>query len=421
MKISVDKPRPRWTRIKRRAQTVCGEQTGQRMRTVRGILLAWLVVLALAVWALPVTALPDAMPFGLQSRACLLMDAATGTVILSKNESQRLAPASITKVMTLLLTFESIADGLFALDTPVQISQNAAGMGGSQAFLGGGLSYSVSDLIRTVVICSANDSAMALAELGSGTEEAFVQKMNERAAALGMTNTHFANPHGLPAADHYSTAMDIALMSCELLKHDAYFTYSRIWLDELVHPDGRTTTITNTNRLIRYYEGADGVKTGFTSDAMYCLSASAQRNGQRFIAVILGASTSNLRFAEVQKLLDYGFAQYASPQLAAKGAPVCRLPVTGGREKDVGVSVGQDFSMLMKRGEERDVQSQNYLPETLRAPIAEGQTVGEMVFTLNGLELGRVPLVADKQILRMTYWYSFGEIYRRLVIGAASK
>nr|MDD6336267.1 D-alanyl-D-alanine carboxypeptidase [bacterium] len=388
----------------------------RKCKCLRLVSAALAVVLALALVPIrPVHALPDAIPFSLQSKACVLMDAKTGTVILSKAENERMPIASVTKVMTLLLTFEAIDAGMFTLDSDTQISTHAAGMGGSQVFLDAGQSYKVSDLIRSVIIASGNDAAVALAELVSGTEESFVARMNERAQELGLQNTHFVNPTGLPASGHYSTAYDVAMLSRELIKHEEFFAWSRVWLDELVHPDGRVTTLTNTNRLIRFYDGADGIKTGFTVEAMYCLSATAMRGNQRYIAVILGSPTSDVRFSEIQKLLDYGFAQYASPLLAQKGDVVATIPVKGGQKESVNAVVEENFAILMKREDERNVESATTLPEQIDAPVTQGQVLGQMSFTLAGQEIGKVNLVASEGVPKLSFKFVLLKILLRLV------
>ncbi|MCL2433042.1 MAG: D-alanyl-D-alanine carboxypeptidase, partial [Clostridia bacterium] len=332
-----------------------------------------------------------------------------------RNPDKPLPMASVTKVMTLLLTFEALYAGKFGLEDGHTISKNAAGMGGSQAFLGEGLQYTVADLLRTVIIASANDSAVALSELVSGSEEAFVARMNERATELNCTNTKFQNPHGLPVADHYSTARDIAVMSRELLKHEEFFKWSRVWLDELVHPDGRTTSLTNTNRLIRFYDGADGVKTGFTGDAMYCLSASAVRNGQRYIAVVLGAPNSNVRFAEIQKLLDYGFAQYASLTLAEKGQEAGTVKIRGGRKPEVKAVAADDLFALLARGSEDEVKAELTLPEEIRAPITENQVLGQWRFKLGEETIGEIDLIASEPVLKQSLWYVITRIFGEMV------
>ena len=386
------------------------------MRRVFGMLLCLVLLLA----AVPVAAAPleGTIPFPMQSKAAVLMDARTGILILAKNENQPMPIASVTKVMTLLMVFEAIETGNISPETGVQISENAAGMGGSQAFLGAGLTYTVDQLIKTVIIASANDSAVALAELVGGTEEAFVGMMNARAAELGMAASKFANPTGLTQEGHVSCANDVAVMSRQLIRHEGFFHYSRIWLEDFAHPDGRTTQLTNTNRLIRFYDGADGTKTGFTDAAMFCLSATAKRGDQRFIAVVLGAPTSEIRFAEAQKLMDYGFAQYASVSLAHAGVPAGRLAVENGQLPDVAYSPKESVQLLLKRGQEREVKTVVTLPEGIVAPVAAGQVVGHWVFTQGegGEELARVELTADYDVARVSFWFLLNKIFHKMVV-----
>ena len=348
--------------------------------------------MAAAAAAQPVTELP----FAIQAKAALLMDYDTGTVLYEKNAHQKLPMASITKIMTLLLAMEAIEDGRLKLDDPVHVSEHAASMGGSTVFLEAGETFPVSTILESVIVASANDGSVALAEKIYGSHELFVQKMNERAQQLGMKNTNFVNCTGLPAENHYSTAYDIALMSRELLKHQTFFKWSTIWMDYM--RDGKTMLV-NTNRLVRFYEGCDGVKTGYTQEAGHCVSATAKRGNLRLIAVILGAPTSQVRFSEASKLLDYGFANYESVLVVKKGQIVQNeIPVTGGKTtKIMGLAV-DNLSLLIGKGEPKEFTKDVQISAPLKAPIEKGQKIGELTVKRDGKEVGKVDIVAGESV-----------------------
>mgnify|MGYP001305612186 CR=1 FL=1 len=348
--------------------------------------------MAAAAAAQPVTELP----FAIQAKAALLMDYDTGTVLYEKNAHQKLPMASITKIMTLLLAMEAIEDGRLKLDDPVHVSEHAASMGGSTVFLEAGETFPVSTILESVIVASANDGSVALAEKIYGSHELFVQKMNERAQQLGMKNTNFVNCTGLPAENHYSTAYDIALMSRELLKHQTFFKWSTIWMDYM--RDGKTMLV-NTNRLVRFYEGCDGVKTGYTQEAGHCVSATAKRGNLRLIAVILGAPTSQVRFSEASKLLDYGFANYESVLVVKKGQIVQNeIPVTGGKTtKIMGLAV-DNLSLLIGKGEPKEFTKDVQISAPLKAPIEKGKKIGELTVKRDGKEVGKVDIVAGESV-----------------------
>ncbi len=339
-------------------------------------------------------------PFDLDAKSAILMDAATGTVLYEKNADAALPPASVTKVMTLLLVMEAIDEGRVSLDDTVSISEAAAGMGGSQVYLEPGESLRLEDLLKCVVIASANDAAYALAEHVAGSEEAFVRRMNERAAELSMDNTVFENTNGLDdtVTKHVTSARDIALMSRELLKHEKILDYTTIWQDTI--RDG-SFTLTNTNRLVRFYPGATGLKTGSTGKAGFCISATAERGGMHLIAVIMGAPTRDVRNAEAKKLLDYGFSNYA---LFSSETPMPEpIQVTGGKQDTLTVT-GKRFSALVKKGEEKRVTVRYDIPERLAAPIAEGETVGKAEYLLDGRVIGAADILASETVERIDYF-----------------
>lgn len=345
--------------------------------------------------------------------SAILMDAATGTVFYEKNADEALPPASVTKIMTLLLVMEAVDSGKIKLTDRVSASANAASMGGSQVYLKEGEEMSVEDLLKCVVIASANDAAVALAEYVAGSEEAFVERMNARAKELGMKNTHFENTNGLDdtAQNHVLSARDIALMSRELIKHEKILEYSSIWMDTV--RDG-AFGLTNTNRLIRFYKDATGLKTGSTSKAKFCISATAKRDGMHLVCVVMGAETRDSRNAIATKLLDYGFANYALFRAAGERLP--EMKVLGGVENTCAVSYG-DFAYAVKKGEESRVESKLTMEDSVAAPVKKGTVVGRMTYTLDGNEIGGVDVVTTEEIGKIGY---FG-LLLRMVAGIIMK
>lgn len=350
-------------------------------------------------------------PFDLSCASAVLMEAKTGKILYEKNAEKTLPPASVTKVMTLLLVMEAVASGKASWDDPVTVSERAASMGGSQIYLKVGETMPLSDMVKSVVIASANDAAVALAEHVSGSEEAFVAKMNERAAALSMTSTHFENTNGLDDSvqNHVTSARDIAIMSRELIKHPKILEYSSTWMDTI--RDG-AFTLTNTNRLVRFYPGATGLKTGSTAKAKFCISATAERNGVSLIAVIMGAETRDERNAQAKKLLDYGFAGYGVYR--DDGRVLDPIPVDGGMKDTVSLS-SHPFSVALPKEKISSVQTVIELPERLSAPLSVGDTVGRVVYTLDGEVLGEAPITVSDTVDKISFW----EILRRL-LGAFS-
>lgn len=345
-----------------------------------------------------------------ECKAAYLCDFESGTVAYAQNETERLPIASMCKIMTLLLSFEAADAGALSYDEMIPVSDNASGMGGSQVFLGSGLSYSASELMKTVAVCSANDSCVALAERIAGSEELFVEKMNERACALGAENTLFANCTGLPKEPQYSCAKDVSLMLRELLKHQKYFEFSKIWLEDFHHPDGRITTITNTNKLSRFYEGCDGGKTGFTNQAGFCLAATAKRGDMRLISVVIGAENSEKRFAGVKNMLNFAFANYESRKIVSAETPLEeKLQVRGCKQKEVSVCAERSLCVFAKKGEDVEATSEVHY-ESVKAPFEKGTVVGEVVLYLNGVERDRCKLLALDAAER----FSFGEAYKEI-------
>ena len=342
----------------------------------------------------------------LDCKSAILIEANTGKVLYEQNPDEALPPASVTKIMTLLLVMEAIESGKISLTDSVSVSERAAGMGGSQIYLEVGETMSVEDMIKSVVIASANDAACALAEHVSGSEDAFVKAMNDRAQELGMTQTHFENTNGLDdtAENHVTSARDIAIMSAALIKHKKILEYSSIWMDTV---RGGLFTLTNTNRLVRYYKGCTGLKTGSTAKAGFCISATAERDGMHLVAVIMGAETRDVRNSEAARLLDFGFANYAI--YSHSGGTAGKIRVTGG-ESDSASLKYSDFSCLAEKGGGK-LEAKVVLPESVAAPISKGDAVGEIVFTLDGKEVGRQDVCASEDVERIGF---FGIWWRML-------
>lgn len=337
-------------------------------------------------------------------KAVYLVDSATGTEMYSSRSDDRLPIASMVKIMTTLLALESVDRGELSIDEMVPVSDVAAGMGGSQVFLDSGKEYKAGELIKSIIVASANDSCVAMAERLSGSVEGFVRDMNERAKALGMNNTNFVNCTGLPAPESYSSAKDVSIMFRELIKHPKYFEYAGIWLEDFVHPDGRTTSMTNTNKLVRFYNGCDGGKTGFTSEAKFCLSATAERNGLRVVAVVIGADSSKERFASVSNLFGYAFSNYSAKVIQSKDDCIENsIRVLGGREKGISVAVKEDFKALVKKGDDGEYKVHFNLPATVKAPIVRGGEVGKAYLTKNGEVIGECPVVSVIDVEKARY------------------
>ena len=337
----------------------------------------------------------------LDAPSALLMEKATGTVLFAKDEHTPREGASVTKVMTLLLTMEAIDSGALSYDDLVTGSAHAASMGGSQIWLKEGEQMRVEDLIKAVCVVSGNDAAVALGEHLAGSEEAFVERMNARAKELGMNDTHFLNCTGLPAEGHVTSAYDIALMSRELiLHHPDIRRFTTIWMDSL---RGGESLLVNTNKLVRFYPGATGLKTGSTSSAKYCISATAEKDGMELIAVVLGGSTSDKRFADAKALLNYGFAAYTLLPVVPE-SPLPAVPVTLGVRRQVQAVLPQGSVLLLEKNRANALTQSLTLSETLEAPVEQGDTLGSLdLFTADGTLLSSLPLLAGESVARLTW------------------
>ncbi len=368
-----------------------------------------LVLITLLVLPFPV----QAADLKVAGKSAALMDVATGTVLYETNSHERLAPASVTKVMTMLLIMEAVDSGKITMSDTVTASEAAASKGGSQIYLKVGETMSVSDMLKSIAVSSANDCACAMAEHLAGSEEAFVARMNERAKELGMNDTHFVNCTGLDdgenAAEHKTSAHDIALMSRELLKnHPDIKKFTTIWMDTVRNG---TFGLSNTNKLVRFYQGATGLKTGFTSGAGYCLSATAQRDGMELIAVVMGADTSANRNAACKQLLDFGFANYAliQPELPEPEPVAVKL----GKQKTVEAVLGDHSGMLIDKAQKASVSMELSVEESMTAPVSQGQRLGTLTVKSGEQILKELPLVAAEGVERMDFGDLFGKVLRR--------
>ena len=374
------------------------------MKKLIGALLAVLCLLAL----LPTTA--DAVELPLTSHAALLMEKTTGQILFAQNEHEALEPASVTKIMTLLLTMDAIDSGALSYDDVVTVSANAAGMGGSQVFLAEGEKITVEELLKSVCVSSGNDAAVALAEKVSGVTELFVEQMNNRAKGLGMDDTHFVNCTGLTAKGHVTSAYDIALMSRELLtRHPDIRRFTTIWTDTI---RGGAFGLANTNKLIRFYDGATGLKTGYTASAGYCISATAEREGMELIAAIMKGETADKRNTDAKALLNYGFSTYALVS-AAPEEPLPALPVSMGQAEQVSLTLPEEgVTALVEKGRVSALERRVDLPSSLTAPVAAGQTVGTLTLLDGETEVLTVPILAAEDVPRRSWSGLFAQLLR---------
>ena len=369
------------------------------------------ILLALPSGAVESSSNAKEAPFEVRAKSAVLMDVKTGQTLFSYNENEALPPASVTKVMTLLLLAEAIDGGRIKLDDTVSVSARAASMGGSQIFLEAGEQMRLEDLFKSVVMASANDAALALAEHLCGSEEAFVAKMNARAKELGMKNTRFENTNGLDdtTKDHLTSALDIAIMSRELLSHSFILNYTTLWQDTV--RDG-AFTLTNTNRLVRFYPGCTGLKTGSTDKAGFCISASAERDGMHLVCVIMGAQSRDIRNEEAKKLLDWGFSNFAVYE--DRGIDIPSVTVTGGTASECRVYYAP-WSGAVEKGTEGKISVSYTLKNGVEAPIHSGDEVGRVIYTLDGNTLHEEPIYANGDVEKIALWDVFKEILRAVL------
>jgi D-alanyl-D-alanine carboxypeptidase (penicillin-binding protein 5/6) len=343
-----------------------------------------------------------------QSSSAILLDASTGTIIYEKNSHDKLPPASITKIMTMLLTMEALENGKLKLTDPVRASEYAASMGGSQIFLEPGEEMSVEEMLKGIAMASGNDASVAMAEKIAGSEQAFVRLMNDKAKELGMNDTHFANCNGLPAKDHYSSAHDIALMSRELIKYPQITKYTGAYQDYLRKSSDKPFWLVNTNKLVRFYTGADGLKTGYTSEAKFCLSATAKRDGMRVVAVVLGEPNTKTRNSEIASMFDYAFSQYAMKSLYNQGDVIGKLSIEKGVVPELTIKADKPYSVLVKKGgSQEEIRHEVQLNSGIKAPLKKGEVIGKLIVYQNNAKLKEFELKSPVAVEKAGWWRLF--------------
>ncbi|HHV27731.1 MAG TPA: D-alanyl-D-alanine carboxypeptidase [Tissierellia bacterium] len=373
--------------------------------------------LSVLIFLLPISKSFAKSKLDIDAKSAILIDSSSGEIIYEKKAHERLHPASITKIMVLLLSIESIEKNEINLEDEVTISANAAGMGGSQIYLEEGEVQSVEELLTAICLRSANDASVAMAEYISGSEESFINKMNERAKELGMKNTSFKNATGLPAENHYTSAYDISIMARELLKYPKIHEWLTIWMKEMkVGKDKEIVQgLVNTNRLIKEYEGANGIKTGSTQDAGFCLAASAERGNLKLISVVLGCETSKIRFDESKKLLDYGFSNYDSVTIGRKNDIIDKVVVQKGNVEKADVVLERDAYILLPKDSKAKVEKEIILPKFINAPVDKGKKVGEMVLSVDGKEIQKINLLIDNTIDKAGFKNMFKKSFNKFL------
>ncbi len=365
----------------------------------------------IVIFALMLLGVPAKAGFDTSAPAAVLMERSTGEILYEKNAHERLAPASVTKIMTLLLVFEAMDRGDFSRTDEVCVSATAAEMGGSQIYLEAGEVMTVEDLVKSVMIASANDAAVALAELVAGSEDAFVEKMNERAVKLDMTDTNFVNCTGLDADGHLSSAADIAKMSRELMKHSIVRAYSLVWMDSV--RDGEFTLV-NTNKLLKSYRGITGLKTGYTTEAKYCFSGTAERDGMELIAAVMGAESSDERFASAASMLDYGFAGWS---LYSAELPVNSVPVILGKSDAVPLRLGENGDLVVPRSSANTIETELSLVESVEAPVTGGCVLGKLTVRNADQVIAEIPIEAVRDVERLGWFDLFETLFAEFVAG----
>ena len=352
------------------------------------------------------------------SKSAILIETSTGKIIYENNKDEKLAPASMTKIMSMLLIMEAIDSGKLSYEDDVVISENAANMGGSQVFLETGEIYKVKDLLKGIAIASGNDAVVAMAEKVAGSEEEFVKMMNDKVTALGLKNTVFKNPHGLDTEGHFSTAYDMAIIARELLKHEDILNYTGIYEDYLKKNDGSSTWLVNTNKLVRFYDGVDGLKTGFTETAKYCVTTTAKKNNMRLLSVVMGAETSDLRSKDTTNLLNYGFNNYKIDLIMKKNKKLGNVKVSKGKEDKVNVILLDDATILKKINEKNNDYSINLKADEIIAPVKKGDVVGTVeILDKEGKLIAEKDVTVEKNIDKANYFDYFKKNYKKITMG----
>ncbi len=379
------------------------------MKKAFGLLMVTVAALT-AVFTANVACAEEAAP-QVTAFSAYLTDSVSGRVLYAKNEDEKHEIASMVKIMTATLTFEALERGELSLEEKICVSETAASMGGSQMFLDAGVEYKAGDLLKGVIVASANDASVALAERIGGSHSAFVGLMNKRAAELGMKNTLFSCATGLPdSGEQYSTARDVNIMTRELMKHKGYYDYAGIWMEDFIHPSGRSTQLVNTNKLIRNYAGCVGGKTGFTDEAGFCLSACAERNGVRVTATLIGGKDGKGRFAEVSGMFNYAFANFKNVKLVTAGEELGTVAVSGGKLKELPFGAAADISCLLKNSEQT-APPVITLPEKVKAPVVRGDVIGSAEYSLPDGRRVSVDLVALSGVEKSSIWDIIKDIF----------
>ena len=338
------------------------------------------------------------------SKSAILLDSESKTVIYKHNENSRLPIASMTKIMLLNLCFEKVDSGELSLNEEITVRKTASGMGGSQVFLEANQKYKASDLIKSVIIASANDASVALAERLYGSEATCVDEMNKKCSSWGLKDTLFSNCTGLPKPTQYSSANDVAVMLCNLIKHKEYFSYSNVWMDEIEHSKGRVTGLTNTNKLVKFYEGCDGGKTGFTSESGFCLAATAKRGGLRLVSVVINSPDSKTRFKDVSSMFDFGFDNYVSKMVVDSKKPLeITVKVDNAKDGKIQVIPSHDVHLFSKRNAKEDVII-DFQPYEIKAPLKKGDVVGQLKIFKNNVEYKKVDVIVCHDVSKKTYF-----------------
>ena len=362
----------------------------------------------------------DDLKLAEKAKSAILIEASTGKILFEKNADEKLHPASMTKMMSMLLIIEAIEDGVISWDQIVTVSENASSMGGSQILLETGEKMSVRDLFKGVAIASGNDAVVALAETVAGNVSNFVSMMNKRASQLGLTHTHFKNPHGLDDADHYSSSWDMSLIARELVKHEKVLEYTKVYEDYLREDTDRKIWLVNTNRLVRFYDGVDGLKTGFTDDAGYCMTATAKKDGMRIIAVVMGEETSKIRNQEVSEMLDYAFAQYKVINMLQNKNSLGKYRVENGKDEYVQI-VAKGAATVVKKKSERDGDiSYDIKVNTLKAPLKVGDDVGNLIIKEDGNVIKKLKLTVKNDVEKANFGNLLWRNIKDMIIGNMS-
>ena len=373
------------------------------------------IIILLLILIIPVTV--KAEELDLTAKSSILIEASTGEILSEKNSDEKLAPASMTKIMTMLLIMESLEKNEYSLEDKVNISTNAASMGGSQVFLEAGSELKVKELLKAIAIASANDAAVAMAEYTAGSTESFVNLMNEKAASLGCTNTTFKNVHGLDTEGHLTSAKDMSIMARELLKHEEILTFSSIYEEFLNKPDGSSTWMVNTNKLIKYYNGLDGLKTGFTKNAGYCLTATAKRNNMRLISVVMNEPTTEKRSSDTIKLLNYGFANYKIKVVMPKDQGLGSIEIKNGKKETVGIKLTEDATNLESISDNKKYGF-NINVDKIKAPIKVGDIIGKLEITIDGSVKKEIPITVKENVKKANIWDLYKRNLNKILIGA---